>query len=351
MSEEGEKLLEPESQKPRARFISVKPVYVLIAAIQAIQGANMTGRVQFIAKRLELEYNHTLQGGNCSFENATADVTEIRIQSETAHWDMWMASTTTIIPILTAPLLVAASDVVGRKPLLVVAALNHLISAIIIVVVAFFNLSLWVMVIAKIVLGVLGDTAMPNAVCLAYIGDSVEREERAVKMAVMDAANLFGWGLGKFLINVIIQETSSFTLAFGFPVVIAVLCLLYITFPGILIETINRAESHQNQKLNVQGVFSGMAHSLKTLFGPELADVRWRIGILLAIKALLFIVKEGVFTVGILIGLGKPFCWSPLTIGVYEALTSFLPGIGMYIQSILLKPNNSIRIGEVSESV
>ena len=324
-SSERTKLCDEASKPARARLVSVEPVYFLLVVTQ---GAITTARVQYVEKRLAEDYNYTLIGPqkeNCSFDTETSDPVGLRIKSETALWVMWMSSLSTIIPIFTGSLLVVASDVVGRKPILLVSATSHLISAAILIVVAMFDLPLAFMLVSKTILGIFGDLSMPGAVCLTYIADSTTLETRAVKIAALDFSSNFGWGLGKLLVSVILQETYNFTLAFGFSTLVAALCVFYTACPGLLLETMS---GNQSSKGNVGDIFKTSCVRLRSLCSPSWGSLRWRIIALCMTMALIYLVKKGIFTVVIIIGLGEPFCWQPLLVGIFEIVAFLVPGTG-----------------------
>ena len=322
---ERTRLCDKAAEPAKARMISVEPVYLLL---MVTTGAITTTRVQYVENRLTQEYNYTLSKlGACASDNVSDDAIGRRIQSETALWAMWMSSLTTFLPILAGAFLVASSDVVGRRPLLILSAVVHVVSAGILMAVTAFRLPLAIILVAKTILGIFGDMAVPLSVCLAYLGDSTTLETRVVKMAALELSANIGWGSGKFLTNLILQETYNFTLAFGFSMITSFLCLLYTTCPGILLETVQTGQS----KGKMADVMKPALLRLRSACYPRWIGLRWRIGTLYLVKMLIYIVKESIYTIVVIIGLGKPFCWQPLTIGIYEAVVSLFPAIGKTI--------------------
>ncbi|XP_071483384.1 proton-coupled folate transporter-like [Diadema antillarum] len=166
----------------------------------AVQGAIATLRTFYVKERLEESFGHFLnqdENSTCSSNSNISDPLEKEIQSQTSFWIMWISILSAFPPIFTATFLVASSDSIGRKPILIFSGVCHLIASVIFLLVASFDLPLYVFVLGASVLGLCGDREAVSMVSSAYIADSTEGKSRTQRMAIQSFMGTSGFGTGQ----------------------------------------------------------------------------------------------------------------------------------------------------------
>ncbi|XP_030831798.1 proton-coupled folate transporter [Strongylocentrotus purpuratus] len=316
----------------KARYIATEPISFFILTIQ---GMLITLRTLYIRKTLAIDYEYNLlpqEDGNCSLLNVSNPL-EVQINSETALWVMWLASISTFLPILTASVLVASSDFIGRKPILIFSATGHLIASLIYLLVSVMRLPLAVTFLAAITLGICGDTSAATTVCTAYIADSTSGNTRTQRLVVQSLAVFVGWGCGQAVGGVLLQYLGNFPVCFAVPVALSVINLAYTVCPGVLLETISPREH-----FNAKTVISKSFKNLRGIFGRRMSEGRWRVWCLIAIVCLKELVHESLYDVIVIYGLGSPFCWTADVVGYYSAAVALFPaGVAALIVRPLLR--------------
>ncbi|XP_071476542.1 lysosomal proton-coupled steroid conjugate and bile acid symporter SLC46A3-like [Diadema antillarum] len=314
----------------RARFVATEPINFLIAAVQ---GALSTLRTFYVQDSLAQHYNYSInyyhQNGTCSDRDVT-DPLEKQIQSETAWWNMWLAVLSTLPPVVTATFLVAASSFIGRKPILVIGVVCHLIAPLIFLLVALFGLPLSLTLLAAAVLGLCGDIEGVVTVSLAYVADSSVGKSRTQRMVVLSLMYEAGWGCGQTLGGLILGYSNNFPVSFAFPAILAAINLAYTTWPGLVLETVPKREP-----LPAGSILKKSLDSLAGFCTHFERRKRNEVVVLIMIICLVRFVRESIFDVVVIYGLGKPFCWTAIFVGCFNASVALFPAA---IATILTKP-------------
>ena len=306
----------------KARYIATEPINFLILAIQ---GMLTTLRTLYFRETLASDYEYNLlpqQDGNCSLPNVSNPL-EVQINSETALWVMWLASISTFIPILTASVLVATSDFIGRKPILIFSATGHLIASLIYLLVSVMRLPLAVTFLAAITLGVCGDTSAAITVCTAYIADSTSGNTRTQRLVLQSLVVYAGWGCGQAVVGVLLRYLGNFPVCFAVPVALSVINLAYTVCPGVLLETMPPREH-----FNAKEVLCKSFKNLRGIFSRRMSEERWTVWCLITIVCLQNLVIESLHDIIIIYGLESPFCWTADIVGYYSAAVSLFPAGG-----------------------
>ncbi|XP_033638441.1 solute carrier family 46 member 3-like isoform X2 [Asterias rubens] len=321
MTSEGTaKPIVTKTQSTKAlRLITVEPTVILICAIQ---GSLVALRTLYIEHRLALSYNYTLPTGSndtCG-GNHTEDPMQKRIESETALWVMYMKGISDFLPAFVAVFYGAASDFIGRKPVLIVSAVAHLTASAIFLSVCYFNLPLICLVVAEGILGICGDSVVLTSTSFAYVTDIYEGTAMTFRIFLLDLLIYVGFGGSQFGVTSILQWTNSYTIAFLVVFGAAVINFLYVAVPGIVRETIKRRPFPR-------GVVRDLIHKIYLLF--KVNTNGRRVTLLLLMTGMVFydLVYEAVYSVITIFGLGPPFCWSDSFVGVYGLLTNIVPAL------------------------
>ncbi|XP_072174622.1 lysosomal proton-coupled steroid conjugate and bile acid symporter SLC46A3-like [Diadema setosum] len=321
---------ETEEHISRARFVATEPINFLIAAVQ---GALYTLTTFYVQDSLAQHYNYSINdyhlNSTCSDRDVT-DPLEKQIQSETAWWNMWLAVLSTLPPVVTASFLVAASSFIGRKPILVIGVVCHLIAPLIYLFVALFDLPLSLTLLAAAVLGLCGDIEGVVTVSLAYVADSSVGKSRTQRMVVLSLMYEAGWGCGQMLGGLILGYSNNFPVSFAFPTILAAINLAYTTWPGLVLETVPKREP-----LPAGSILKKSLDSLAGFCTRFERRKRIKIVILIMIICLVRFVRESIFDVVVIYGLGKPFCWTAIFVGCFNASVALFPAA---IATIVTKP-------------
>ncbi|XP_063951513.1 proton-coupled folate transporter-like isoform X4 [Lytechinus pictus] len=328
----------------KARCIATEPINFLLLAIQ---GMLVTLRTLYIQETLASDYGYNLlpqQRGNCSLQNVT-DPLEVQINSETALWIMWLSSISTFLPILTASVLVASSDFIGRKPILILSAIGHLIASLIYLLVSLIDLPLSVTLLAAITLGISGDTSAAITVSTAYIADSTSGKSRTQRLVLQSLATYVGWGSGQAFAGILVRYLDNFSVCFAIPVALSVINLFYTICPGILLETISHREY-----FNFKKVLHKSFKNLRGVFGMKASKGRRNVWCLMTIICFIMFVVESVYDVIVIYGLGRPFCWTPDVVGYYYAAVSLFPAVATAV-SLFRTTASPVCKGLISKTV
>ncbi|XP_038052984.1 proton-coupled folate transporter-like [Patiria miniata] len=330
MTSEQEILDKPSVQTRRPRLVTVEPVAFLILAIQ---GGFVALRTLYIEHRLAVSYNYTLPSndanGPCGV-NETKDPKQAQIESETALWVAYMKGVSVALPMFTALAYGTASDFIGRKPVLILAASAHLTAAALFLCVAYFNLPLFCLVIGEAVLGICGDSIIVDSMVYAYVTDVYQGRDRNFRIFVVNLMVYVGFGGSQLVVTWILQVTgSNYPIAYLTVVVAAVINFLYVTLPCVLRETVERRPFPR-------GVFRDLLTKIYRLFKNNSNGRRIRIVFLIAILVLYELVYEAVYSVITIYGLGPPFCWDDTFVGVYSVIVNIVPAAASIVAMKLL---------------
>ncbi|XP_022099492.1 proton-coupled folate transporter-like [Acanthaster planci] len=324
-------LEKPAVRIRRYRLVTVEPVVFLMLAIQ---GGFVALRTLYIEHRLAVSYNYTLPtgdvNGTCGAANATKDPTQEQIESKTALWVAYMKGVSVALPLFGALLFGAASDFIGRKPILTVSASGHLLAAALFLCVAYFNLPLFCLVVGEIILGICGDSVVPESAAYAYVTDVYQGNERSFRIFLVDVLIYLGFGASQIVVTTILQLTASnFSIAYLTIFVTAIVNFLYVTIPRVVVESVDKRPFSR-------GVFRDLFAQIYWLFKNNTNGRRPRIILLLANMILYELVYEAVYSVITIYGLGPPFCWSETFVGVYNVIVNIAPAVASILALKLL---------------
>ena len=308
------------SQRASTRWVTVEPV--MITASVAF-GVFIVVSPQYVRARLANARNFSLpeedsENGTCrsKYQN-TSDpyfVLDQKIQADTAFWTMLITSCGFLPALFTAPLLGAWGDIVGRKFVIILPIIGYFIYAAIFLFVIYFNLPLWVVVVGSFIHGVLGNYGLLVAGALAYIADVTTKEKRALRIAIIQALTTTGVGVSQVISGFLIAA-AGFAAPLWMAAALNIICILYITVPPFLIETLPfRGQQGSDTYTRIKTTVA----SLYDLF-HENENFR-RVKLISSLLALFTaeMIIHGLNNITIIYGLGPPFCWSPSLVGIFS---------------------------------
>ena len=242
--------------------------------------------------------------------------------------EMLLSSLTSYLCIdLSATILAAASDYIGRRPIFIIASTCHLITSCIFFLVCIFELPLWLLICAQAILGLGGDTAAPEAIAMAYAADIYPKRRIAFRFVILTMVSYVGFGVSQLVMGQVLQITHNFVLSFSCAVILGVINLMYVCTPCFIPESI--VHSGKIPKDMVRKLYL----SYIKLFQKDVNDVKNRnkTPIVLAVTLLAFsfykFIHEAIFDVITIYGIAAPFCWTPFETGVYAVMVNMFPAL------------------------
>ncbi|KAJ3047406.1 hypothetical protein HK102_012925, partial [Quaeritorhiza haematococci] len=113
---------------------------------------------------------------------------DTNVQANTSWWTMILSLAANIPGLISAPVVGAISDNVGRKHAILFPILGGILRILALVVVTHFRLSLWVLFVSYIFEGLLGSFMVLEAAAFAYIADTSDGKGRTSLFGRIEAA-------------------------------------------------------------------------------------------------------------------------------------------------------------------
>ncbi|XP_072039905.1 proton-coupled folate transporter-like [Amphiura filiformis] len=325
-----------QSQPLSRRLITVEPV---VFCVEAIQGILINLRTEYIEYRLAAQHNYTIPNvgsGNSSCwlneTNSTTSHIQEEIEADTAIWILYMKDTSVFLPIITATILAATSDFIGRRPIFFIGSLCHLLASCLFLLVSIFNLPIWVLICGEVILGLGGDSVLIDVVALAYIVDIYRNDtQQPFRLVVVSMITYIAFGISQIIIGQILQLTNSFIISFSCAVGLAILNLLYVCIPYFIPETISGTRVPKDLVKQIFVKYYKLFHKDHTSNKNPVALVVTFIS-----DFFYYFVHEAIFVVITIYGIAAPFCWTPTETGIYAAMVNMVPALSSLVAAKIL---------------
>ncbi len=234
------------------------------------------------------------------------------------------------VPYMTMLLVIGSySDTHGRKIALILPILGSSIKILLDMAIVYFDLPVWCFLFG-VVEYCFGGIYTLFVACFAYIADTVPKEMRATRMAIIDATIIGVSAVGHFLVGYLIRWVGYF-----YPYLFCLggkfITLIYAIF--FIPETRNtNTTSNDNQ-----GKPTCLANFYKGLRIYAIDDGTKRMWQLLLFMAVYFLAELIHYTdVLTLFELNAPLCWNSVYIGYFSAFNDILKCIAIIIAAFLL---------------
>ena len=319
-------IINSDRERARSRWITVEPILLLIALARK---AMVITRLQYLKHRIAEQHHYSEILANlsvsslCNDDNYT-DTLEDEIQQQTAVWSLYLYAMSTFPALFTTIVVGAISNLAGRKLAMMVPCLGYIIQCVLFLIISYSNLPLWTFFIAELLQGMSGGVALLFAGAHAYIADTTEKRERTLRIAVTEGVYFFGNGAIQ-ISNGYLISSFGYESSYWFSLVLLFLALAYASSPFLLIETVDEETKMRTKRTTTVRQIVCTACDLF-----KVTDGRRHVKLIAAGLVLLFalISVSGCQSVVVLYGLAKPFCWSPVDVGFYTAVSLILPGVG-----------------------
>ncbi|KAI9193382.1 major facilitator superfamily domain-containing protein [Polychytrium aggregatum] len=125
--------------------------------------------------------------------NGDADCSSPEVQSIVARWTTMLSLSMAIPGLFAVPVVGALSDRIGRKPVMMLPMVGTLMGTVTLVIIGHYNLSLWPLVLIRLLGGFLGTYGLLTMTAHAYIADVSPPESRTRKFAILEAFTIVGF--------------------------------------------------------------------------------------------------------------------------------------------------------------
>ncbi|XP_071483430.1 proton-coupled folate transporter-like [Diadema antillarum] len=318
-----------DRDRARSRWITVEPILLLIALARK---AMVITRLQYLKSRIAEEHHYDSIVANLSVtslcnDNNYTDTLEDKIQQETAVWSLYLYAMSTFPALFTTILVGAISNLAGRKVAMMVPCLGYIVQCVLFLLISYTHLPLWTFFLAELLQGISGGVALLFAGAHAYIADTTEKRQRTLRIAVTEGVYFFGNGAIQ-ISNGYLISSFGYESSYWFSLVLLILAFLYATSPFLLIETVDEETKVRTKSTTT---VKQIVCTACDLF--KITEGRRNIKLIAAGSVLLFalISVSGCQSVVVLYGLAKPFCWTPVDVGFYTAVSLILPGVGSLV--------------------
>ncbi|XP_071800455.1 proton-coupled folate transporter-like [Asterias amurensis] len=314
------------------RWITIEPV--IFTALIAY-GTIGTLRTEYIRMLVAESFgvNGTGLQPNCSVNRSNPQYKlQEEIQSQTSLSVMYLQLCSAFLNIFSAPVLSSWSDRSGRKGVLFLAALGIFVNCIMYLVVTTFSLSQYLLFIGETVQGLTGSLILIVAASLAYIADITTKKKRLFRFVIIDTTLFFAIGLSQVLMGYIVRDYGYMPPFAAVSAALAV-ALLYIVVPPCLIETRRCSEEESSAFANELSI---MMKRIILLMRVTEGSRNIILGLLTMIGFFTTLMFQGSITIAVLLGMGSPFCWSTVTVGIYTAVTLMTCCLGLLVGGVTL---------------
>lgn len=264
------------------------------------------------------------RGGNslCWSKNASLDRdnTQQKVQSETAMWNLYFNLAVGIPQILMWFYLGYLTDIIGRKPMMILNNFGYIIRLFIYAVVIYWDLATVYLLIACMFDGISGSYAGYNQLTLIYTADVTKKgKQRGFFLTVVYSLMDIIYGIVNILSGYIIK-------AFGFfwPIFISAIVLFILNVEKYFLVAETLEQNSKPKKLSptkgIKSVLSFYWHKTEEDDGKT----RFKFWLCLISFAMLMQGIYGKWDVSPLFAMNSPFCWTSVEIGHFSGVVLFL---------------------------
>ncbi len=238
-----------------------------------------------------------------------------------------------IIVIIIGPL----SDMYGRKPVLLSAAIGMALQSVLAVVVTTYNLNPYWFIPANFLTGVCCDITGILAGSFSYVSDISSKKWRAFRIGLTCCMYEVGVALGSYLCGLWLTKSNC---NFVYPMWLVLGCsILVVVWILILVkESLNKQERAKAKEKHPQ-LYAAFLSGLKLFFYRKSSV--WKRWAAIMTLDLLFMNAIGNSLIIVFFLKSPPFDANPDTIGIYQALISVSSGVCasavIFVTSIVLK--------------
>ncbi|XP_064622976.1 lysosomal proton-coupled steroid conjugate and bile acid symporter SLC46A3-like [Lineus longissimus] len=317
---------EPTIIVPSRKVIIEPVIFLFCLAIFS----NDTLLEQYIRSRLTHLYPILQNNGttgwnisNCAGSNNSDPlvVAEASVVADTSVWQIYLALPT-LITMVTTLIYGAYSDIAGRRQILLLPSIFAAIKFTITSLVIYYNLPLYVLLVASAIEPFGGGFYTLVMGVYAYLADITPPEKLGIRMTIVEVVMTFGTGCSQVGLGYSIRSLGYF---YTYIILAGVLFLNLIYVIFFVPETI--VQNKNKPKLNI----GEHLRSTWLSFSDKEDGRHVKIGLLVTAFLVLNLTIQSYSAIQILFVMGPPLCWGTVGIGIFTGMSIGL----MEIASIL----------------
>ena len=285
---------------------------------------------QYIHRRLAEDkgviYNITASLSNCEFTPVTRNVETVKlqkeVQSEASFMQLGMVFSASAPSLFVALFLGAWSDRAGRRRVMGLPIFGSALESAIILSVIYFNLPIYMLLLAGFINGVCGFFPTMVLSVFSYMADITEESQRAFRLGILEATAFISGMLSHLSSGWLINKTG-YKAPYMMILSLHTFALFYVVFK--LPES--RAK-HLMENSNVKVFSLQHIRVIIYIFRNPRSGKRWRMCILMLTSGLMIVSSIGFGSVIVLYAIDRPLCCNSILIGYYLATSFFVQAVG-----------------------
>lgn len=259
---------------------------------------------------------------NPYYKNSSEYSTDQKVQTRASRYILLFNIALTVPAMLTACFLGAWSDKRGRKGPMVVAAVGSSLASLIILLAIYWNLPIYVFMIASSMAGLSGYYPTTVLAILAYVADTTQPDSRALRLGILEAI-AFVCGTAVYFSSGIWIKNYGYESVY---VVILMLHLLNLIYVVIFLPESLPPELKQNTAIcSFNSIKDIVLVYIRKRHG------RWVLFTLLVCSVLVYLPSFVIQTLIVLFGKRAPLCWEPSIIGYFLGTLLFSKAVGAVV--------------------
>ncbi|XP_072182000.1 proton-coupled folate transporter-like [Diadema setosum] len=336
----GEAVAKCELERAKSRFMTIElPVTLACFSYRLL----VTLEAEYIHARVAADYNFSLTpnasqstcNGNGNVNGSSGNMVNEEVQSVTSLWLLYLGLAMFVPNLFTALWFGFMGDRAGRKPALFVPVLGFWCQSIVYFAIVRFQLSLYVFFAGDFISGFCGSTALTQSTAAAYITDVTSVKSRTFRVVVLETVAFVGSALGQISLGLLLQfggrgEGGEQYNVFLTPLILAFATssasLIYIIFPRVLIETVDRRTA------TGRSLMSGVVN----MFRVNINMRRYKLVLYMAVMVCVAVASASLSNLIVIYSMGAPFCFTPLFVSFLQVTLYIVSAIGMIVGGAVL---------------
>lgn len=250
----------------------------------------------------------------CNVSNAV----DSAVEAQSSHWLLYVNVAYGVPSILVSLLYGGVSDLIGRKPFIVLPIVGNMVNTIVMLAVVYSGTShVHYFLIGGFLGGLLGNFSIFNLSAYAYAADVSTHSKRTLHIGVLESMTYLGATLSG-IIGSFWLRSGGFGPPLAFVIGLDLLVVAYVVVA--LPETTVRSHDLRHCSV-VRGAVMNIVDVAKVSL------TSWRVVVLLLIFFIVELNFLGITDTVILYTLGEPLCWSYDLVGYFLAASVFLNGV------------------------
>ncbi len=303
----------------RIPYVTVEPVLVLFFMPYVIVNFLMPQWLftEFAERRNYTSSANSSNGNGYCLEdivNSTTNNDELlqKVQGDVARYLLYIDIAGTIPDILISAIAGPISDIIGRKPAMIIPLCGELIRFLTIFFIQLWKLPVELVILAPFVGGVFGGRSTIISACYAYIADVVPPDKRSQRIVIITVSFSIGISITHLYLGYFIKAAG-----FMYPMI---LCMGINLLNLLYIITILR-DSRKRQKDKKLFSLSYTYKALQVLLQPTIKMNGWKLRIATISFVLCVTMQQSRRGLTNLFLMNSPLCWDSVMLGSYIAAT------------------------------